>query len=555
MKKIINILVFFLCIAVGISYASISPSFPTTFPNAVSGAVIKPTDINTLGSAVQNLDKRAMQTNGTDITFLKSDGSTRNEDTIKITDTSNFIFTSSNGSSTLLSPDGGIRLERPNYGVTDPNTQGYIDFDNDSDGASYGRLKYDASTKLFKMTNTENNAGISINRSLYIGEGNHLGVVLRLKTGNNGTVSCQTFCAGKQWGNWQGGCVAAVAANGASKTCNDTHSGELSCLCANNGINNPSELMALSTYNAGNGGYGYAPSMVYENGKIHAFFCSSPTDPAVWDTIRYVSSSDNGNTWTSPVVKLEVSNNTTERATCDPSVVKVGGYYYMYYSGNKTNVQTVTFVARSTNIEGPYAKYTERGTWEINPTDPKILIMPRTATAENSGWYGAGQQSVVNVNGTLYSWHTDTTGNYPNNTNYPIYFQTTTDPLVWTQGVVTNINAMQSGDVKYDPVNQVFAMYTLENEHRVGSKIMKQTSTDGITWSNKITVCGENCGLNFIHNLGLLGDANGHIYNQTEMVAFGAPTNLRKDCNVLPSDIDSQCWGDWDLYKIDVNEL
>lgn len=62
----------------GIASAAISPSFPSSLPNAVPGAIIKASDINTLTTSVQNLDKRSFQDAGNnDITFLSSTGSAR----------------------------------------------------------------------------------------------------------------------------------------------------------------------------------------------------------------------------------------------------------------------------------------------------------------------------------------------------------------------------------------------------------------------------------------------------------------------------------------------
>jgi hypothetical protein len=48
-----------------------------------------------------------------------------------------------------------------------------------------------------------------------------------------------------------------------------------------------------------------------------------------------------------------------------------GEYYYLFYSGNQANVQTVNFVARSKIPSGSFLKLTKRGTWEDNPPDPK----------------------------------------------------------------------------------------------------------------------------------------------------------------------------------------
>lgn len=54
---------------------------------------------------------------------------------------------------------------------------------------------------------------------------------LRYKSGNNGTATCTNYCAGSQWGGWVGSCVAAVGANGTARTCDQTHSSTLECLC------------------------------------------------------------------------------------------------------------------------------------------------------------------------------------------------------------------------------------------------------------------------------------------------------------------------------------
>lgn len=231
-KKYTGIILASAVILGGIASAAITPSFPGSLPTAVTGAVVKPSDVNTLVSAVQNLDKRAMQVSGTDITFLKSDGTARSSEYLKIDDNSNLKIGTTAGTKVHITPDGGLRLERPTSGVTDPAVQGFIDFDSDADGASYGRLKYDISSKMFKMINSETTAGLSINSSLHLGEAQNLGITLKVKLGNDGSVSCNTFCSGSGWGGWAGSCIGAVPQNGGIKTCGDTNPGnELACLC------------------------------------------------------------------------------------------------------------------------------------------------------------------------------------------------------------------------------------------------------------------------------------------------------------------------------------
>jgi hypothetical protein len=56
-------------------------------------------------------------------------------------------------------------------------------------------------------------------------------VELRYKSGNNGTATCANYCAGSNWGGWAGSCVAGVGSDGAAKTCTQTHTTNLYCLC------------------------------------------------------------------------------------------------------------------------------------------------------------------------------------------------------------------------------------------------------------------------------------------------------------------------------------
>src|SRR5262245_39384517 len=69
--------------------------------------------------------------------------------------------------------------------------------------------------------------------------------------------------------------------------------------------------------------YAYAPSIIYQEGRFHMFYCSSPSGEG-WDDIRYAWSSD-GRNWSAPQVVLRLSNPTIERCVCDPSVVLFDG--------------------------------------------------------------------------------------------------------------------------------------------------------------------------------------------------------------------------------------
>jgi hypothetical protein len=226
-----------------------------------------------------------------------------------------------------------------------------------------------------------------------------------------------------------------------------------------------------------------------------------------------------------------------------------GEYYYLFYSGNQANVQTVNFVARSKIPSGSFLKLTKRGTWEDNPPDPKIILSPLNAAPDNSNWYGLGQPSVVAKDGKLYQWYTDTTSEYPASHASRIYLSASSDPGDWPIGQATNVIAA-SVDVKYDPLTQQFVMVGLGNQHIQGTYLTMRTSKDGITWSDPTTVIPAGSMPAFAHNVGVSGTATGNLDRNFVMVAYGAPRDLdpsyNNDCKVAGA---PHCWGYWDLYE------
>jgi hypothetical protein len=297
--------------------------------------------------------------------------------------------------------------------------------------------------------------------------------------------------------------------------------------------------------------YAYAPSIIYTESLWYAYYCSSGTGDKDWDNIRYSTSSD-GIHWSPPTKILGASVAINERATCDPSVVRYnagdGDYYYLFYSGNQTSVQTVNFVARSTRPSGPFLKLTQRVTWESNPPDPKIILSPLHAAPENSSWYGLGQPSVVAKRGKLYQWYTDTTSEYPSNPVARVYLSVSTDPANWPPGQRTDVSG-GSVDVKYDARTQQFVMFELGNQHLRETSLQIRTSKDGITWSDPKIVIPAGSLPDFAHNVGVSGSAKGELDRNFVMIAYGAPYDLdsryKNDCTLAGP---PRCWGYWDLY-------
>lgn len=284
--------------------------------------------------------------------------------------------------------------------------------------------------------------------------------------------------------------------------------------------------------------YAYAPTILHEDGVWHMLYCSSGRSGA-WDWIRYAQSAD-GRSWSGPEIVLTVSDPRGERAACDPSLVRYQApgdarpFYYLFYSGAPEGVGTAMFVARAERIEGPYAKWT--GTdWVPDAPDPQPIIRPATSYPDRSGFYGAGQQSVVVRAGRLQAWFTDDTScTQPCNR---IFASETTDPTRWPARRPTNLDGQSSVDATYDAPSRRFILYAIGRPHTSGSHLLRFRSADGVTWSEPEIVARPTTFTRFAHNLGIARDARGHALPGDTLVVFGAPPDAT--CGV--------CWARWDL--------
>ena len=302
-------------------------------------------------------------------------------------------------------------------------------------------------------------------------------------------------------------------------------------------FSNPTSYFNIANAQAENFGYAYGPSIIYTQGVYHAYFCSGGGLVTEWDDVRHETSTDLIN-WSSPDKVIRPA--AVERAACDPSIVRYdtgdGLYYYLFYSGNIANVQTVNYVARSTSPSGPFLKYTDRNTWEAAPTDPHVINWPFKNAADGSNVYGAGEPSLVVHNGTLYMWYTnsDESGK-PNG----VYLTTSRNAIRWSEPVYTNINDV-SVDVKFDPASGLFVMVEVTPQLSTSAQLLMRTSVDGIAWSASQTLCDSNCLPHYASNPGMSGDDQGQLLvGKPTLIGFGAPYNLSSPNYV---------WGQWNLW-------
>ena len=184
------------------------------------------------------------------------------------------------------------------------------------------------------------------------------------------------------------------------------------------------------------GAHEYGTATVHYNGMYYRFYCSvginsEPlilNDPLLkgkayapdketleksWDYVRMRTSRD-GSVWSAPRVVLVPTKNHEKPCACDPAIVydEKEKYWYLYYTGYIPGSETVTYVARSRNVDGPYIeRYVGEGKgnngWDKNgySYEPKPILR-----ASSNGGYGLGQISVVRMDdGKYHFWFNSST--------------------------------------------------------------------------------------------------------------------------------------------------
>jgi hypothetical protein len=282
-------------------------------------------------------------------------------------------------------------------------------------------------------------------------------------------------------------------------------------------------------------GFAYAPSIVYYQNQFHMFMCAGDYSSIGFDLVRYCTSAD-GVAWTRPRILMRVSNTTEEGSACDPCVIHFGRHFHLFYSGNlklsRTSpyYETVMFVARCSTLNGQYEKWTHRGTWEVNASDPQPIMYSNSAIEHCNpiGRYGAGQQNVIQTSGhKLVSWHCDDTY-VRDRKEFRVVYSTSNDGVNWTiVGPVVNTGGApivaESMDVKYDTASRMYVMYHILPSHREAGYLERRESRDGIVWSEPEVACDAFCFPNFTHNVGVSGDEYGNYGGPKKLLAYGGP--------------------------------
>lgn len=252
--------------------------------------------------------------------------------------------------------------------------------------------------------------------------------------------------------------------------------------------------------------------MVRENGDdLHFWACSEGnTDLGIADYIRYRHSTDGGKSWSGENIALAPTSGSLDGwAVCDPNVIKIGGYWYLAYTGTRNSTgggyTNHVFVARSTQPHTGYAKWNGSG-WGGTP-QPLI-----TYTGPPAEW-GAGEPSMVVKDGTIYVYYTyDEVG--PARTKVATFPATHPNwPAYGTDrgyAIYDRDYAEDQTDVKYIPQVGRFIALAMADRFNPGSYVHVWQSYNGINFA---PVALDEVHTNILataHNLGMSGNTSGH---------------------------------------------
>ncbi|GAA0522276.1 beta-xylosidase [Saccharopolyspora subtropica] len=152
--------------------------------------------------------------------------------------------------------------------------------------------------------------------------------------------------------------------------------------------------------------YNYGPTVLQEDGQFRTWWCSQlPDIGPPGDDVLYAASGSLDGPFTAaggaPAVPVFAGRPGAFDAmhTCDPSVLRVGGRYYLYYTGAAGEHAHGNAIGVASSTDGR--------AWRREAGGAPIVTASREVSRENV--YGAGQPSALYLDGWFYLMFTDTT--------------------------------------------------------------------------------------------------------------------------------------------------
>ena len=255
------------------------------------------------------------------------------------------------------------------------------------------------------------------------------------------------------------------------------------------------------------GGYRYGPSMILNaDGSLDVW--SAATGPGdLVDLVGYKRLYDGGKSCTKETVALKPTPESLDQMwTCDPGVIKFGGYYYIGYTttADDRGTDNDVCVARSKTPDGPFLeKWTGEG-WGLLPA-------PLVEYTGNPDCFGAGEPSFVLLGDTLYVYYSwcDERGTTTRVATADATDENWPATLTYRGECIPPKNGGDSADVKYaDEYGRFIAVFT-EKRFSDDSYVAVWESFDGISFRPSGYV-KENTAKK-LHNCGISGRSDGHI--------------------------------------------
>ncbi|GLZ43168.1 beta-xylosidase [Actinokineospora sp. NBRC 105648] len=169
------------------------------------------------------------------------------------------------------------------------------------------------------------------------------------------------------------------------------------------GTDRPRRSAEVVAAGAADAVYNYAPTLMVDEGRYRMWWCSQlgGAGPPGDDILLGDAPSPDG-PYGNPLSAVFSGNpgSFDGMHTCDPSVIRVGGTYYLYYTGAAGNHANGNAIGLATSPDGR--------TWTRANDGKPIVTSSRDVIRANT--YGAGQPAVVHLDGWFYLMFTDTTG-------------------------------------------------------------------------------------------------------------------------------------------------
>lgn len=253
-----------------------------------------------------------------------------------------------------------------------------------------------------------------------------------------------------------------------------------------------------------------------EIGKYRLWFGSGIPEANGSDNVYYAENDTMQGDWSNPVrTTLEHFGilkpyNQAPGWGGDPSVLKIGSQYVMYFSGIKNEDPYWNRIYRAVSDDGV--------NWTLSPKTPVV-----DAATGGAAGYGSGSPSVIYKDGTYYMYYYS---QFEQPDRGGTYLRTSTDGIHFSSWTALNAD-FGGADVKYaDSLGKwILIDYRDKNQDFQGEEagIRYAVSSDGINFTynhdNSFKLAQDDSAV-INHNPGFIGTPTGHA-NQELYVTYG----------------------------------